>query len=104
MLVVAHCVGRRMLPYMLLRNLFISDWINHARISQCSNDALAFFCRNDNVCIKMGKLCNGINDCGNNQDESDSICEYTAILGNTSTFNINTFRVTDLSNIILRIR
>ena len=39
-------------------------------------DTVPFVCKNYSKCIQATKLCNGIDDCGDNTDENTEMCNY----------------------------
>ena len=63
------------LPNRAKTNLYYFRYYNkHTFISVCPMDYISFACPNYPECIPMGKICDDNNDCGDNSDESASIC------------------------------
>ena len=45
-------------------------------ISVCPMNHVPFICQNYSNCILATKLCNGVNDCGDNVDENTNMCKH----------------------------
>ena len=45
-------------------------------ISECPINHVPFICENYSKCIVATKLCNGVNDCGDNMDENTNMCKH----------------------------
>ena len=42
----------------------------------CPTNYVPFICENYSNCILATKLCNGVNDCGDNMDENTTMCKH----------------------------
>lgn len=45
-------------------------------LSECPINFVSFICKNFSTCIPATKLCDGIDDCGDNTDENIAMCKY----------------------------
>ena len=48
----------------------------HVFISECPINSVPILCQNYTSCIPAEKLCDGIDDCGDNIDETTEMCKY----------------------------
>ena len=53
-------------------------WHNYflSYVIACPKHFTRFLCPNYLMCIPTSKLCNGLDDCGDNRDENPDICKF----------------------------